>query len=883
MDIYSIQSFTGRNIYSHKPVIKIVVDIGDLHNVPTKDMDGFNDRLLKLFPGIRDHCCSLGYRGGFVERLKEGTYIGHVIEHLTLELQSMMGYEVYYGKTRVVREPFLYYIVFEYMNEKCGIECGRTAVEIVWNLAKNESIDAAGIFDNLKKISVESELGPSTKAIFDEARKRGIPAMRLGNESLIQLGYGKYSRLVQASLTDTPSCISVDIAGNKHLTKQILTDNDIPVPYGDIAYTEESAVRLARSIGYPVVIKPYDGNQGKGVTLNISNEAQVRLAYNEAIKFSRGVIVEKFIKGRDYRVLVVGDKVSAVSERRPPEVIGDGIHTIKELMEIENRNPLRGDGHEKPLTKIKLDNVAKLVLSTRSLDENYIPAVNETVGLRENGNLSTGGSARNCTGEIHPYNALIAVKAAKAIGLDIAGIDITMEDISRPMDQDNGAIIEINAAPGLRMHLYPTEGQSDNVAADIIDMMYPPGKSCTIPIVSITGTNGKTTTTRLVRHTLSLTGKKVGMTSTSGVYIGDECILKGDNTGPVSARLVLSNREVEAAVLETARGGIVRKGLGYDLADVGVVINISEDHLGLDNVNTLEDLAFVKSLVIEAVKPDGYAVINADDQMADYLIKRARCKLVLFSRQEDNLMILNHMRRGGRAVYVKDDIIYIYDHNKAMPLIKVEEIPITIGGIVDCNIENSLAATAALYSLNLSVEIIRAGLKTFNPDIKSNPGRFNIFNLGDFRVMLDYGHNPAGYKAVIDFINKIDANRYVGVIGMPGDRLDKNIREVGEMCSKAFSHIYIKEDEDLRGRKPGEVAGLFYDAIVKSRTKKENISIILSELKALETAMLDAQPGDLIVMFYEKFEPAIELINKFRHELEQNDLKPEVVVEEAAG
>ena len=883
MDIYSIQSFPGRNIYSHRPVIKMVINIGDLYSLPTKDMEGFNDRLIEFFPGMKKHCCSLGYEGGFVDRLKEGTYIGHVIEHLILELQSIIGYEVYYGKTRVINEPYLYYIVFEYVNERCAIECAKAAVSIACSLAKNESVDVKGILENLKRLAAEFELGPSTRSIYDEAKKRGIPVMRLGNESLLQLGYGKYSRLIEASLTDAASCIAVDIAGNKHLTKEILRHNDIPVPYGDVAYTEESAVQLAASIGYPVAIKPYDGNQGKGVTLNVTNEVQVRAAYKEAVKFSKGVIVEKFIKGRDYRVLVVGGKVSAVAERRPPAVIGDGTHTVKELVEIENRNPLRGEDHEKPLTKIKLDNVASLFLSKNGLDENYVPRINENVFLRENGNLSTGGSARNCKDEIHPYNAGLAVKAAKAIGLDVAGIDVIAEDISKPINHENGAVIEVNAAPGLRMHLYPTEGRAENVAADIIDMMFPEGKPYSLPIVSITGTNGKTTTTRLIRHTISLTGKKVGMTSTSGIYIGDECIMEGDNTGPVSARLVLSNKEVEAAVLETARGGIVRKGLGYDLADVGVVVNISEDHLGLDSVNTLEDLAFVKSLVIEAVKPEGYAVINADDQMAGYMIKRARSNIMMFSRQKDNLLLINHMKRNGKAVYVKEGTVYIHDGDKSMPLISVKEIPITIGGIVDCNIENSLAAAAALYGLGMPLDVIRAGLKTFTPDVKSNPGRFNIFDMGDFKVMLDYGHNPSGYRAVIDFIRKMDAGRYVGIIGMPGDRPDKSIREVGGMCGKAFSRIYIKEDEDLRGRKPGEVAGIFYDAVAKSGMKKENITIINSELKALETAMLDAQPGDLIIMFYEKFEPAVELVNRFKQELEQNAADRKVTVGEAAG
>ncbi|HHW49129.1 MAG TPA: cyanophycin synthetase [Clostridiaceae bacterium] len=883
MQIYSIQSFTGKNIYSHKPVIKMIIDVEDMHNTPTKDIDGFNGKLVNMFPGLKKHYCSLGVEGGFAKRLEEGTYAAHVIEHLVLELQSIIGYDVYFGRTRLLKEPSTYYIVYEYMNEKVGIECGRAAANIIDSLIRGKEIDVGTVINDLKKTAVESEMGPSTRAIYEEAKKRGIPVVRLGNDSLIQLGYGKYSRLIEASLTDAARCISVDIAGNKQLTKQILMDNDIPVPYGDIAYTEQSAIALAEYIGYPVVVKPYDGNQGKGVALNLSTREQVREAFTEAIKFSKAVIVEKYIKGRDYRVLVVGDKVSAVSERRPPCVIGDGIHTIKELVEAENNNDLRGEDHEKPLTKIHLDSVARLSLSRRGIDENYIPAPNEEVYLRDNGNLSTGGTARDCSRDIHPYNAYLAVKAAKLIGLDIAGVDITAEDISVPICGGSGAVIEVNAAPGLRMHLYPTEGQANNVAANILDMMFPEGSPCSIPIVSITGTNGKTTTARLVRHVLMLTGKKVGMTSTSGIYIGNECIQKGDCTGPVSARLVLSNKEVEAAVLETARGGIIRKGLGYEEADVGVITNITEDHLGIDGINTLEDLAFVKSLVIEAVKPDGYAVLNADDEMTNWVIRRASCNIILFSKNRNNLLVLEHIRRGGKAVYIDKNTIFIHENGNDIPLIAVGDIPITARGILKCNVENSLAAISALYSLNVPVEIIRKGLKTFKPDLRTNPGRFNIFDMGDFKVMLDYGHNPAGYRAVVDYVKKIKASRLVGIIGIPGDRMDKHIEEVGELCGKVFSKVYIKEDDDLRGRSSGEVAGILYNALIRGGMGKECIEIIYSEQKALETALHDAQPGDLVVMFYEKFEPALEIVERFKEEIEKNPPHSRVKLKETAG
>lgn len=880
MHIYSIKSYKGRNMYSHKTVIKMILNIGGLYDTPTKDIKGFNQRLLEKFPGLGDHYCSLGRKGGFAERLEEGTYIGHVTEHLIIELQNILGYDVHYGKTRVITEPSLYYIVYEYSNERCGIECGKTAVSIVRDIIDNREIDYNGMLENLRKISVQSEMGPSTKAIYEEAKKRGIPVTRLGNDSILQLGYGKYGRYVEASLTDYPSCITVDIAGNKHLTKEILSNRGIQVPYGDITYTEESAVKFAECMGFPVVVKPYNGNQGKGVTLNVCNAEQVKKAYKEALQFSSAVIVERYIKGRDYRVLVVGDKVSAVSERIPPFVRGDGIHSIRELIEIENNSLLRGEDHERPLTKIKFDSIAKDVLDRQGVDEYYIPEATDIVKLRDNSNLSTGGTAIDCTKNIHPYNSAIAIKAAKAVGLDIAGIDITTDDISIPLSCSNGAVIEVNAAPGLRMHLYPTEGEQNNVARDIIDMLFPKNQPHSIPIVSITGTNGKTTTTRLVSHTLALAGRKVGMTCTSGVYSGSKCIIKGDYTGPISAGMVLSDNTVDAAVLETARGGIVKRGLGYDLADVGVIVNVSDDHIGIDDLNTLEDLAYVKALVVEAIKPGGYSVLNADDKMTKYLLKRAKGNIVLFSRKKVNELIESHISGGGKGIYIDNDSIIIIDGKTCGTLIDVTEIPITFGGKVECNIENSLAASAALYALGIPVEIIRKGLKSFKPDLETNPGRFNLFDMGSFKVMLDYSHNTAGYKAVMDFIGKMDSERLVGIIGMPGDRLDRSIRQVGDICGRTFSKIYIKEDSDLRGRKPGDVGKILYDAVLGSGFKKENVSVIYSELAALEAAILDAQPGDLVIMFYEEFEAAVELIMRLKAEMEKSSISDAIEVSE---
>lgn len=887
MDIHQIQPFKGKNIYSLRPVIKAVVGLGALYDTPTKNIDNFNESLLRMLPGLASHVCGVGYEGGFVERLREGTYLAHVTEHMVLELQSMMGYEVSYGKSRVTEDPSVYYVIFEYKNEKFAIECLLSAVNMVNTLIEGSLPDIDKILKELERIAAESDLGTSTGAIYAEALKRGIPVRCLEHSSILQLGNGKFTRYLEASLTDRSGCVSVDLAGNKHLTKQILSEAGIPVPCGDIAYTPGSAAAIAACLGYPVVVKPYDANQGKGVFTNIREQRELEEAFRTAVQYSRAVIVEKYIPGKDYRLLVINGKLAAAAERKPPVVTGDGISTIRQLVDMENRNPLRGSDHEKPLTYIRIDEMSRQVLAKYGYDENSVPAKGDRVLLRYNGNLSTGGTARDCTEEVHPSIAGLAVKAASLMNLDVAGIDITCENISEPLTNQSGALIEVNAAPGLRMHIYPTEGKSYNVAGDILDMLYPSGSPCSIPIVSVTGTNGKTTVTRMIAHTLALMGKVTGMTSTSGIYVGGECVLKGDNTGALSAARVLRDQRVEAAVLETARGGIIKRGLGYDAADVGVITNISEDHLGLDGINTLEELAKVKALVVEAVKPDGYAVLNADDKMTTWLMQRVTCNTILFSSNYENLLLKRETEAGHRAVYKRDGSIYSYFKGKETFIARVGDIPITYGGKAACNIENALAASASLLALGIPEAIIRKGITGFMPDVESNPGRFNQFDMGGFTVMLDYGHNPAGYRAVAELMHSIDASCYTGVIGVPGDRLNECIQEIGRFCGSAFDKIYIKEDSDLRGRNAGEVADLLYEAAVTAGMDPGRLKVIYSEEIALETAIMDAKQGEFIVMFYEDFESALKVIEKCRTQLAQTSEKGKtetsVLQESAAG
>lgn len=855
MKITDTVIFPKRNIYSHRPVIKMIVDI-EKDTIPTKDIPGFNEKLLEAFPGLKQHVCGLGYEGGFLERLITGTYLAHVLEHVTLELQHILGYQVKYGKTRVIEEPSIYYLVYEYENEVIGMECGKAAAFILNGFIHQKTVDIGSFLDYLKKVAIDTNLGPSTSAIAREAKKRDIPVTRIDHDSLIQLNYGKLSRSVESTLTDVTSCISVDISCNKQLTKSILKDNKIPTPYGKVVYSLVSALMVANQIGTPVVVKPFDGNQGKGVHLNLSTEEEITAAFYDAVKYSKGIIVEKYIAGRDYRVLVVGNEVKAVAERLPASVTGDGRHSVRELIELVNQNENRGDDHEKALTKIKLDESAEEVLRKEGLAADSVPPDGETVTLRENANLSTGGTAVDRTDGIHPDNAAIAVRAANAIGVDIAGIDIVTEDISKSIYETNGVVIEVNAAPGIRMHLYPSQGTPRNVAKDIVDWLYPPEQPSNFPIVSVTGTNGKTTVTRLIAHILAGTGWNVGYTSTSGTFVNEQCICPGDNSGPVSAKTLLSNKTIDAAVLETARGGIVRKGLGYDLADVGVITNISEDHLGLDGIETLEDLAFVKALVVEAIKKDGYAVLNAEDSMTGYLLGRVKAKKILFYQDERKAARFQEV--PAVRVYTDHGLIKIEDGMKTFTLCPVAAVPITCNGMIACNIENSLAAAAAAYGMKVPAKKIAEGLKSF----QCNAGRFNLYAVQNYSVLLDYAHNQSGYEAVVNACRRFQHKRLVGIIGMPGDRLDKAMRQVGRFCAEAFDKIYIKEDVDLRNRRRGEVARILQTAIEESGFDPRNLLVFDNERNALRHAMENAEEDDLVVVLYEKMEPLKEMIEE---------------------
>ncbi len=873
MKLNNIRVYQGRNIYSHYPVIRVDVDLEEFVDIPTCDIEGFNEGLLELLPGLKQHKCCTDRPGGFCERLQRGTYLAHVLEHISIELQGLLGYRVRYGKARYLEAETVYCVVYTYINETAGAEAGSLAYDIIRSLIDKRPIDLQERLKGIEdKIRLHS-LGPSTQAIVDEAEKRRIPVMRLGENSLVQLGYGRYGRKIQATLTDATSCIAADIASDKQQTKEILSSLGIPVPKGKVVTDSQEAIAVAEKLGYPVVVKPYNGNQGKGVSIELRSAREVEDAFGLARCFSERVIVEEFIEGKNYRITVVGDKLVAAALRIAAHVIGDGFSTIKELIEIENSNPQRGFGHERPLTRIKIDDVMKLNLSKMNKRLEDVPLLGEVVFLRENANLSTGGIAIDVTEEIHPDNAKLAVSAVRAVGLDVAGVDFTIGDISRSIYETGGAIIEVNACPGIRMHHYPSRGKSRNVAKAIVEQLFPVEGSYELPIFSITGTNGKTTTTRMIAKILRKQGMVVGMTSTGGVFIQDEEIVRGDTTGPKSARAILMDKRTEVAVLETARGGIVNRGLGYDLADVAVITNIGDDHLGLDGINTLEEMADVKALVAEAVKEGGYAIINADDAFAERIAARVKCNIVYFSQSHENPIVVKHIAAGGRAIYLKSKTIYAYDGAQELPIINIKNIPATLGGCLRHNIENSLAAVSATFSYGIDISIIRETLSEFQTDASTNPGRFNIFELKGFKVIIDYGHNIDGYITVLEGLRALKQGRLIGVIGVPGDRPDINILKIGEISGKHFDYVYIKEDKDRRGRAPEEVAKLLKKGCSLGGLTEEKMEIRLCEAACLEKAMSEAIEGDTVIVFYEEYKPLLQLIEAYRQGLQDNTIK----------
>jgi cyanophycin synthetase len=867
MRIERIRTLAGPNVYTYRPALLMRLDLEDLAERESREVSGFNERLLGLLPGLREHTCAKGYAGGFVERLEEGTYFGHVVEHVAIELTSPAGAPVSHGKTRYSGTPGVYNVVVEYKAEAATEYLLRVAVEIVEALVRREAYPLEEKLSEARRLVARYELGPSTRSIVEAAERRNIPTFRVGPDSLVQLGYGKHRRFIQAAMCDRTSAVGVEIAGDKELTKQLLEQVSIPVPRGVRVETEEGALDALRGVGAPVVVKPLDGRQGLGVSLNLSTPEEVLLGFHIAREYSRHVLVEELFEGRNYRVLVVGGRMVAASERTPCAVNGDGTHTVRELIDIANLDPLRGKGHEKPLTQIVVDEImlACLAKAGRCLDD--VPAAGEVVYLRESINLSTGGTARDVTDAVHASVRDMCERAARIVGLNICGVDLVMPDISKPVSEGGGGVIELNAAPGLRMHHFPSEGQARDVGAAIIEMLYPHGANGRIPVISVTGTNGKTTVTRMIAHVLNESGVTTGMTTTDGIYIGGRCIAEGDTTGPQSARTVLSDPSVEVAVLETARGGITRRGLGYDWSDVAVMTNIRPDHIGQDGIETLDDLVYIKSLVAERVRDGGTLILNADDEEVSRLldiprVREGEKRVVYFSAHENHLLIRRHLDEGGTACFVRDGWVVEAAGQEERRVLEVASVPATMAGTAKFQVSNVLAAVAACRSHGVAAEHLARSLAKFY-SAEHNPGRGNLFRVasGGY-VMLDYGHNADAFAAVCQMVSQWEGRRVTGIIGVPGDRDDKIIEEAGRIAALGFQRLVIKEDADTRGRKPGAVARLLCEAAANAAPERECL-IVLDDTEALLQELRRLRSGDVVVMFYDRLEPLLRVLEGF--------------------
>jgi len=835
MKIISTNVYVGPNLYAHFPVIRHIIDLGVLEEWPTKKLGTkFINGLLKALPGLHEHGCSYGEPGGFVRRMNEdeGTWLGHVWEHVAIELQNVAGSDVTFGKTRSIEDPGQYTMVFEYKQRDVGLEAGRIGRELILKLLpaklKKEfdgefdpEFDFEEERDSFIEFAQRRELGPSTASLVKAAIERDIPWLRLNKYSLVQFGHGKYQRRIQATVTSETRHIAVEIASDKEDTRNLLSDLGLPVPQQRLVYKERSAIREAEKIGYPVVIKPLNANHGRGVSINLMNPEQLKTAFANAqeVGTSRAIIVESYIPGLDHRMLLVNGELIAVAKRVPGHVVGDGKKTVEELVEEINSDPRRGIGHEKVLTKIKFDHQADRLISQKGYTRESVLQKGETLYLRSTANLSTGGTAIDVTDVVHPDNRDMAIRAAKAVGLDVCGVDFLTEDITRSYKESGGAICEVNAAPGFRMHVAPSEGTPRDVAGPAMDMLFPPGKPTRIPIAAITGTNGKTTTSRMLAHILKTAGHLVGLTSSDGVYIDGQVTVKGDMTGPTSARMVLRDPSVDIAVMETARGGLIRSGMGYRRCNVAACLNITADHLGLKGIDTLEQLAEVKRIIIEVARD--CAVLNADDplclQMADHTEAEYLCYV---TTNPEHSLVREHIRSEGRAVVlekgINGEMITIYDKGAHIPLLWTHLIPATLEGIVTHNVQNAMFATALAYSLGESLENIRHGLRTYTTNFFQSPGRMNIFEGHPFKVILDYAHNPAAIQAMCQAVDRMEVKgRRLCVLAGPGDRRDEDIQEMAQIAAGHFDHFVCKADDNRRRRAFDEIPKILQMSVQK--------------------------------------------------------------------
>ncbi|MEM7562045.1 MAG: cyanophycin synthetase [Pseudomonadota bacterium] len=868
MKITATNVYVGPSVYANFPVIRMVLDIGILIDYPSvKCGKGFTNGLQKALPSLQEHGCSYREAGGFIRRLTEndGTWMGHIMEHVALEIQNMAGSNVSFGRTRTTGETGMYNMVYAYKQRDVGVEAGHLALKLLMHLLPKrlqkkidypieETFDFAQELEEFVRRAQRREFGPSTQSLVDAAVERNIPWLRLNDYSLVQFGHGKYQKRIQATVTSDTGTIATSLAGDKEATHSLLRNMGLPVPRQSIFSNEEDAVAAAKRIGYPVVLKPQDGNHGRGISINLTTEEQVREAFHvaKAQARSRWVLGESFITGYDHRMLVINNELVAVAKRVPGHVVGDGKRSIAELVDLVNMDPRRGIGHEKVLTRLELDGQAERLMKDAGYSEDTVLEKGDIFFLRSTANLSTGGTAIDLTDVVHPDNREMAVRAVRAVGLDIGGVDFITDDITYSYKDIGGAIVEVNAGPGFRMHVAPSEGEPRDVAGKVLDMLYPPGTPSRIPVAAITGTNGKTTTTRMLTHIMKTSGHIVGMTSTGGIQVDGRVTVKGDMTGPQSSQIVLRDPTIDFAVLETARGGILRAGLGYRECDVAACINISADHMGLGGIDTLEQLAKVKETVVRIANDT--AVLNADDKLCLRMADNTRAKHICYVTMDPTHgLVREHIRANGRAVVLEQgingDMITIYDNGAHIPLLWTHLIPATIEGKATYNVQNAMFAAAMAFSFGKDLDEIRNGLRTFDTSFFQSPGRTNVYNEHPFKVILDYAHNPASFEAIAGLADRLEpAGRRTVVFSVPGDRRDEDVRDSVKACLPEFTHFVCKADINRRGRGHDEIPQLVRKYLIEEGIDDANITVLPDENEAIQYALDNADEGDLLVI-----------------------------------
>ena len=883
MKILERNVYVGPSLYAHFPVIKVLMDLGPLEAWPTARLGAsFIDGLVAALPGLHEHGCSYGEPGGFIRRMREdeGTWLGHVFEHVAIELQNIAGEDVTFGKTRSVDgQPGVYTVVYEYAQRDEGIEAGELAIQLLSSLLPEEIRPAGSLpsewqwpaaRDEFIRYAQRRALGPSTASLVKAAVDRNIPWLRLNEQSLIQLGHGKYQQRIQATVTGRTSYIAVELAQDKEETNKILANVGLPVPRQELVRSAERAVRAAERLGFPVVTKPYNGNHGRGISIGLKTADEVRAGFEAAKEHSSSVIVETFLQGEDHRLLVVNGELIAATRRTPGHVVGDGVKTVRALVEIVNQDPRRGVGHEKVMTRIELDAQADMMLTRQGLTVDSVPAAGQTVLLRSTANLSTGGTATDVTDIIHPDNREMAIRAVTAIGLDVGGVDFLCPNIAESWRKVGGGICEVNAAPGFRMHVAPSEGTPRDAAGPVIDMLFPPGSASRVPIAGITGTNGKTTTSRMLAHIAKMAGYTPGLTTTDGVYIDGQRTVEGDMTGPVATRMVLADPKIDIAVLEIARGGLLRAGMGVPWINVGAVLNVQSDHLGMKGIDTLEQLAEVKRILVEVAKD--CAVLNADDPNVIKMSAHTEAEhLCYVTVNPQHTVVREHIRAGGRACAleagVNGEMITLYDKGRHIPLMWTHLIPATLEGRAMHNVQNAMFAAALAFSLNIKLDAIRQGLRTFDSTFFQAPGRMNVFNEHPFKVIFDYGHNAHAVGMLAELATRLEVRgRRLIVVAGPGDRRDEDIRAIAEAVAGKFDHYICRRDDGLRGRAPDEVPKMIAEVLRSRGVAEAQISIIPDEQEAIDAGLRMALPGDLLLIFADALTRSWKQVTKFKPE-----------------